>query len=65
MKLVGMLIILGGVLALVYFLVGDITGLIDGDGDATLEPIEVTSEVMDKLDSARDSMKDSIDKILK
>ena len=52
-------------LVLVYFLADDISSVMSGEKEANLEPVKVSSEVVDKLDGARGSMKESIDKILK
>jgi hypothetical protein len=64
MKLIGLLIVLGGVLAMTYFLAQGMGYLSQGEGDkATFDISEVTGKVINKVDDTHDNMQKRLDEI--
>jgi hypothetical protein len=63
MKLIGMLIVLGGILYLTYTLAGDQLALDSNEGEVQMEPLKAANDVMDKVNSAKRAMADKIDNL--
>lgn len=62
MKMIGMLIVLGGVLAMGYFIAQDMGYLSEGGYDrATMDITGTTGKVMDSLQESREQLKRNID----
>lgn len=66
MRLVGLLVALGAVLAVVYFLAGDVDAMLGGRGDeAAMEPARIASDAADKVNERSDKTNKLIEELNK